>query len=318
MAVNNLRGAALALLAMGLYATHDVVIKTLGGAYPALQILFFSSLLSFPLVTLILLRDPNPGTLRAANPGWVALRTVCAVIGGMAGFYAFSTTPLAQVYAILFAMPLLITVLSIPLLGERVGRHRWIAVGLGLVGVLIVLRPGTQALSAGHLAALAAAIAGATGAVIIRRLGGSERPMVLMMWPMLANFAVTGASLGVAYQPMAAGDMALAGVIASLGLIAGFLLIAAYRAGEAAVVAPMQYSQILWATGYGWFLFGERVDMPTLLGASVIILSGVYIVWRERRGGNSANSPVIASRMRSETVTAPKTTVLQRLWRPRG
>lgn len=318
MAVNNLRGAALALSAMGLYATHDVVIKTLGGAYPALQILFFSSLLSFPLVTLILLRDPNPGTLRAANPGWVALRTVCAVIGGMAGFYAFSTTPLAQVYAILFSMPLLITVLSIPLLGERVGRHRWIAVGLGLVGVLIVLRPGTQALSAGHLAALAAAIAGATGAVIIRRLGGSERPMVLMMWPMLANFAVTGASLGVAYQPMAAGDMALAGVIASLGLIAGFLLIAAYRAGEAAVVAPMQYSQILWATGYGWFLFGERVDMPTLLGASVIILSGVYIVWRERRGGNSANSPVIASRMRSETVTAPKTTVLQRLWRPRG
>lgn len=318
MAANNLRGAALALLAMGIYATHDVVIKALGSTYPPLQILFFSSLLSFPLVTLVLLRDPNPGTLRAANPGWVALRTVCAVLGGMTGFYAFSTLPLAQVYAILFSMPLLITVLSIPLLGERVGRHRWFAVALGLIGVLIVLRPGAQALSAGHLAALLAALTGATAAVIIRRLGGTERPMVLMMWPMLANFAVTGASLGFAYQPMTAGALALSGAIAAMGLAAGFLLILAYRAGEAAMVAPMQYSQILWATAYGWFLFGESVDLPTIFGIVVIVASGVYIVWRERRGGNSANSPVIETRMRNETVTAPKTTILQRLWGPRG
>ncbi|MFN3274730.1 MAG: DMT family transporter, partial [Paracoccus sp. (in: a-proteobacteria)] len=217
MASNNLRGAALALLAMGIYATHDVVIKTLGGTYPPLQILFFASLLSFPLVTLILLRDPNPGTLRATNPGWVALRTVCAVIGGMCGFYAFSTTPLAQVYAILFSMPLLITVLSIPLLGEKVGRHRWIAVALGLIGVMIVLRPGTQSLSAGHLAALVAAVTGATAAVIIRRVGGTERPMVLMMWPMLANFVVTGASLSLAYEPMALADMGLSALIAAMG-----------------------------------------------------------------------------------------------------
>ncbi|RJE81017.1 DMT family transporter [Paracoccus sp. JM45] len=310
----NVKGALLQLAAMGIYATHDVVIKTLGETYPALQILFFASLLSFPLVSLILMSDPQPGTLRPSNPGWVILRTICAVISGMAGFYAFSNLPLTQVYAILFTTPLLITLLSIPLLGERVGIHRLAAVVVGLSGVMIVLRPGTQELQLGHLAAMCSACAGAIAAVIIRRLGRRERPMVLMMWPMLGNFMATGAALTISYEPMQLIHFGMTGIIASLGLIASFLVIIAYRAGEAAIVAPMQYSQILWATGYGWFLFGESLDMPTLIGASVIIGSGIYIVVREARGGVSTNRPVTSSRMRSETVTAPKSTIMQRMW----
>ena len=312
----NVKGALLQLAAMGLYATHDVVIKSLGATYPALQILFFASLLSFPLVSVMLMRDPQPGTLRPKNPGWVILRTLCAVVAGAAGFYAFSTLPLTQVYAILFTTPLLITMLSIPLLGERVGAHRWAAVVVGLSGVLIVLRPGAQELQLGHMAAMAGAVASAMAAVIIRRLGRAERPMVLMMWPMLGNFFATGAALSVAYQPMELVHLAMTGVIAALGLAGGFLVIMAYRAGEAAIVAPMQYSQILWATGYGWFLFGEGVDPATLLGAGVIIASGIYIVWREGRG-TSANRPATTARLRAETVTAPKSTILQRLWPPR-
>lgn len=308
----------MALAAMGLYATHDVIIKTLGAIYPSLQILFFASLMSFPLVSMVLMRDPTHGTLRPAHPGWVALRTICGVVAGMGGFYAFSALPLAQVYAILFASPLLVTILSIPMLGERVGPHRWAAVVVGLIGVLIVLRPGSHPLSAGHLAALVGAAASATAAVVVRKLGNRERPMVLMMWPMLGNFVLTGASLGLDYRPMELTHLAMTGLIAALGLVAGFLLILAYRAGEAAIVAPMQYSQILWATAYGWFLFDEVVDRPTLIGIIVIIASGIYIVWREGIGGNSANRPVTAARLRNETVTAPKTTILQRLWSPRG
>ncbi|MCZ0960022.1 DMT family transporter [Paracoccus benzoatiresistens] len=311
---SNVRGAALALLAMGIYATHDAVIKTLGAQYPALQVLFFSSLLSFPLVTLVIMRDPKPGTLRPSNPGWVALRTVAGLASGMGSFFAFSQLPLAQVYAILFAAPLLVTILSIPILGERVGPHRLAAVVIGLAGVLIVLRPGGQALELGHLAALLSAVGTATSAVVIRKLGRVERPLVLLMWPMLASFVATGASLALEYRPMDLPHFAMTGVIACLGLTAGFLLILAYRAGEAAIVAPMQYSQILWATAYGWIFFGEVLDLPTLVGATVIIGSGIYIVWREGRGGNSANRPVIASRIRAETVTAPRTSLLQRIW----
>ncbi|MDO5642495.1 MAG: DMT family transporter [Paracoccus sp. (in: a-proteobacteria)] len=315
----NLRGIGFALASMGVFATHDVIIKLLGTHYPALQILFFSSLLSFPLVSLILLQAKTPGTLRPANPGWVALRTFCAMMAGICGFFAFSVLPLAQVYAILFASPLLITLLSIPILGERVGVHRWLAVVLGLSGVLIVLRPGSgEALSIGHLAALLAALSSATSAVITRKIGRVERPLVLLMWPMLASLVMTGAGLTLNYVPMALPHLAMAAMIAVLGLLGGFLSILAYRNGEAAIVAPMQYSQIIWATIYGWFIFHEVLDLPTMLGAGVIIASGLYIVWRERSRGHDTNRPVIAARLRPDTVTTPKSTLLQRLLNSRN
>ncbi|NHF74000.1 DMT family transporter [Paracoccus sp. 12-3] len=299
---------------MGVYATHDAIIKLLGAHYPSLQVLFFSSLLSFPLVSLILMQERTPGTLRPNHPGWVALRSVCAMGSGICAFFAFSVLPLAQVYSILFATPLLITLLSIPILGERVGIHRWLAVALGLCGVLIVLRPGGgDALSFGHLAALLAAFCSATTAVVTRKLGGAERPLVLLMWPMLGNLVLTGAGLSLAYTPMQLPDLAMAGMIAVLGLLGGFLSILAYRAGEAAIVAPMQYSQMIWATIYGWFIFNESLDRPTIVGASVIIASGLYIVWRERSRGAGSNRPVIAARLRGESVTAPKSSVLQRI-----
>lgn len=114
----------------------------------------------------------------------------------------------------LFAAPLLAAVLSIPILGERVGMHRWLAVVAGLAGVLIVLRPGAQPLGLGHAAALAAAMGSAMPAVILRKLGRSERPLVLLMWPMLGNFLATGASLAIEYRPMELPHPTLAGGIA--------------------------------------------------------------------------------------------------------
>ncbi len=314
MTAGNIKGALLALLAMGIYSTHDVIIKLLGETYPALQILFFSALLSFPPLAVLLLRDPTHGTLRPSNPFWVGLRSICIVGSGVGGFYAFSTLPMAQVYSILFAAPLLVTVLSVPLLGERVGLHRWAAVVAGLCGVLVVLRPGVTPLGLGHLAALMGATATALSAIAVRKLGRSERTVILLLWPMIGNFLLTGASLGFAYRPMLAGDLALTGVIAVLGLAAGFLLILAYQAGEAANVAPMQYSQMLWAIGFGWLLFDERPDAMTLLGAGLIIGSGLYILMRERTG-SSRLRPVTEARLRSETVTAPRPSLLGRLWR---
>ena len=309
----NLRGALLGLLSMGIYATHDVIIKLLGETYPALQVLFFSALLSFPPIAILLLRDPTSGTLRPRSPFWVGLRSFCIVGSGIGGFYAFSMLPLAQVYSILFAAPLLVTILSVPLLGERVGIHRWIAVAVGLAGVLVVLRPGYTVIGLGHAAALMAACCTAMAAISVRKLGRSERTVILILWPMIGNFIVTGASLGLAYRPMELGDLALTGVIAILGLVAGFLLILAYQAGEATNVAPMQYSQMFWAIGYGWIFFAEKPDRAMLIGAGLIIGSGLYILMRERSGASRLR-PVTEARLRSETVTAPRSSLLRRLW----
>ncbi|MEM7644108.1 MAG: DMT family transporter [Pseudomonadota bacterium] len=298
-----LSGILLALVAFGLFSTHDVAVKMLGGDYAVFQIVFFSVLFTFPLVVFMLLRDAEAGTLKPRHPYWTALRTVSAVITGFSAFYAFSVLPLAQVYAIIFASPLIITVLSIPILGEKVGIYRGGAVIVGLAGVMIVLRPGGVALELGHIAALVAAFFGALAAVIVRKIGREERSAVLMLYPMVANFLVMGALMPFVYRPMPLGDLGLWAMMAALAFLASLALISAYRRSEAVLVAPMQYSQILWAALYGWVFFGETIDGGTALGAGVIIASGLYIVLRESLG-RSINTPVLRTRSRAETGTA--------------
>ena len=300
-----LSGILLALAAFGLFSAHDVAVKMLGGGYAVFQIVFFSVLLSFPLVIFMLLRDQEVGTLIPRHPWWSVLRTASAVVTGFCAFYSFSVLPLAQVYAILFAAPLVITVLSIPILGEKVGIHRWGAVVVGLVGVLVVLRPDDVDLTAGHAAALTAACTGALASVIVRKIGREERAAVLLLYPMVANFALMGMLMPFVYQPIAKADLGLWAMMAALAFLAGLALIQAYRRTEAALVAPMQYSQILWAALYGWAFFGETIDAGTAAGAAIVIASGLYIVFREARG-RSTNSPVLRTRSRAETGTSPR------------
>jgi len=281
------------------------VIKFLGVDYSPFQILFFSVLFSFPLATIMLMTDSEVDTLRPKNPGWVAVRTAAGAFTGACAFFAFSVLPLAQVYAFIFAAPLLITVLSIPILGEQVGMHRWAAVVLGLTGVLIVLRPGTEALTLGHVAGLGAAVGSATVSVITRRIGREERAAVLMLYPMMANALLMGAVLPFVYKPLPIEHLGLLVVMSSLGFMGGLCIIEAYRAGDAAMIAPMQYSQIIWGAGFGFLLFTEVPDRFTWIGAAVIIGSGVYVVLREAMGGRSRNTPVLETRTRTGTASSP-------------
>ena len=300
-------GALYALAAFGLFAVHDAVVKHLGASYSAFQIVFFSVLLGFPLTTFVLVQDRTDGNLRPRHPWWMTLRTASAVVTGLTAFYAFSTLPLAQVYAILFAMPLLITVLSIPILGEQVRLRRWIAVLVGLAGVLVVLRPGAAPMGLGHAAALTAAISGSVSSVITRKIGQDERSMVMMLYPMLGNFVVMGAALPFVYKPMPLVDLAAQGAVALCAFIASLAIIAAYRRAEAVIVAPMQYSQLLWATLFGLLFFDERPDIWTAVGAAIIIGSGLYILLREGRSGASVTRPVLGVRARPETGTYART-----------
>jgi drug/metabolite transporter (DMT)-like permease len=301
----NGKGALLALGAFGVFASHDAVIKVLGDSFSPVQILFFATLFGFPLVSLMLMRDRTDGTLLPRHPWWVTIRTAAATVGALCAFYAFTALPLAQVYAILFAAPLLITVLAIPLLGEKVRLRRGIAVLVGLAGVLVVLRPGTAELSLGHASALTAAVLSALSAIIVRKIGSEERSVVLIIYPMMTNFLLMGAALPFFYQPMEAIELGATAVIALLGFLGMLLTIGAYRAGEAVVIAPMQYSQIVWATLFGVLFFSEIPDLPTLIGAGIVIASGLYIVLREGRSGASETRPVLGARSRAGTPTAP-------------
>lgn len=311
---SSMAGPSLALLAFGLFAVHDVIVKMLGESYSPVQIVFFSVLLGLPLAMLMLMRDPTDGNLLPRRPGWTALRTGAAVVTAVSVFYAFSVLPLAQTYAILFATPLLITVLSVPILGERVGIRRGAAVLVGLVGVLIVLRPGQgDGLNLGHLAALVGAFASSLASIIVRKIGQEERNVVLLLYPMMANLVLMGIALPFVYQPMPLAHFGALTLMAALALVASICVIAAYKRAPAFRIAPMQYSQMIWAVIFGALFFGEGVDLFTILGAVVIIASGIYIVMREERGNVSENRPVLATRTRNETGTYPRASQLGKL-----
>ena len=224
--------------------------------------------------------------------------------------------PLAETYAILFASPLLITLLAIPLLGERIGLHRGAAIVVGLVGVLVVLQPGETELTLAHGAALAGAFFSALASVIVRKIGQDERSAVLLLYPMVANFLVMGAIMPFVYVPVEGADLAGLGLMAVLGFAATLLLIGAYRAASAVIVAPMQYSQILWAVLFGALFFDEYPTLNVLVGAGIIVLSGIYIVLREDKVEDS-KSPVLRTRSRFVSGAIPRVSLLSKLWKKR-
>lgn len=294
----NVRGALLGLAAFAVFSTHDVLIKVLGSSYSAIQIVFFSALMSFPFITLLLIREQKPGTLRPAHPWWLGLRSVAGAVSAICAFYAFSTLPLPQVYAFIFAAPLIITVLAVPMLGEKIRLRRGLAVLIGLGGVLYVLQPGARPLETGHIAAIAAAASAALNAVIVRKIGKDERRVVMILFPILTNLVLTAVALPFVYRPLPVVDLGLFAIVGALVLIAMMLTVAAYQTGEAIVVAPMQYSQIIWGTLFGVLLFDEELESHTMVGTAIIIASGLYILFREATRNVSTNTPVLNTRTR--------------------
>ncbi|MFM2355877.1 MAG: hypothetical protein RLZZ528_1613, partial [Pseudomonadota bacterium] len=158
----------------------------------------------------------------------------------------------------------------------------------------------------GQLSALGAAFTGAFVSIIVRKIGPDERSATLMLYPMTANFLVMAAILPFVYRPMPIEHFGLLALMSCLGFTGGILIIAAYRSAPAIIVAPMQYSQILWATLYGYVFFNERPEPATAIGTLVIIASGIYIVLREGTPSVSENRPVLESRSRAEIGVFPR------------
>ena len=234
----------------------------------------------------------------------IGMRMVGESLGILGVIIALAFAPLASVTALMQSLPLVLTFMGVVFLKEPVGWRRVLAMLAGLIGVLIVLRPGAAPLSLGHLSALGAASLGALSSVIVRKIGKDERSVVLLIFPMMSNFVVMGALLGFVYKPMPVEHMGGIALMSLMALLGSALVIAAYKAGEAVIVAPMQYSQIIWATLFGALLFNETIERATILGAVIIIGSGLYIVLREGRANASENTPVLRTRTRTETGTS--------------
>ena len=217
------------------------------------------------------------------------------MIGGFCAFTAYSLMPLADAYAFIFATPLLITVLSVPLLGETVRWRRWSAVLVGFAGVLIMLQPGNGSFDLAAGAALAAATASALSIILVRKLSATETTASIAFYTNAAVAVVMACLLPIGFVPPSLADLALMALAGLTGGAALMLLIAGYRRAQAAVVAPFQYSQMLWGVLLGWLLWDDLPSTAIALGATIVVASGLYILYREVVRAEGRLEPVTAS-----------------------
>jgi S-adenosylmethionine uptake transporter len=279
------KGVLLAFLAMAIFSCGDASIKAIGDGMTVFEISFFAT--AFACVAIPFVRLPHErwrDMFRMHRPGLVMVRTVAGVLAGLFSTYAFTTLPLAEVYSLIFLSPLFVTILSIPFLGETVGWRRGLAILIGFLGVLLVVRPGFRELMPGHLAAAGSAVCGAATVLSLRALGPTEKRITLMGVVFAAALAINGAIMVFDFHVPATRDLLLAAFAGLCGGIAHMLLMAAMRAAPANRVAP-QYSQIVWAILLGAAFFSEFPDATAIAGIGLVTFAGLFTFAREEKRG---------------------------------
>jgi drug/metabolite transporter (DMT)-like permease len=275
-------GIVAALVSFAMFTAMDTGVKLLGEHYHVLQVAFFNSLFALMAVVAIGLARGGWSRLRPRVWRLHLLRWSISYTAALAIFWSYPRLPLADVYAILFASPLIVTALSVPLLRERVGWRRWTAVIVGFLGVLVILCPGGGMIAWPALVALFGAIGHAFNMLIIRKIGTRDEPveaigvvgngLTLLAGPLLLPFV---------WVTPSPGDLLLAAAAGTIAGAAFLLLAAAFRAAPAALVAPFQYSQMIYGIAVGWLLFADRPSPRMLIGAAIVIASGLYVLSRE-------------------------------------
>ncbi|HYI83569.1 MAG TPA: DMT family transporter [Acetobacteraceae bacterium] len=276
------RAVLLVLGAAAVFSVAGAFVKALDGAIPLAQVVFCRNLFCLPVLLPLLLREGGAAALRMRKPWMHAWRIAAGLLGMCCTFYGYVALPFATVTALGFTMPLFLTLLSAPLLGERVGPRRGGAVLAGFGGVLLMTNPAEQ--HEGKAFAVALVLLGALGwalaMIAIRRMGeAGERGVTIVFWFAAGAAAVSGAAcVPVWVAPTATQWVLLAG-IGLVSAAAQVMMTEGYRRGEATLLAPFEYSAIIWTTFAGALVWAELPDGWDLAGIAVLVASGLYI-WR--------------------------------------
>lgn len=279
-----IRGIACVVGGGALLALNSTVVKFLVADYPPGQIMAVRALFVFVIVAAFVWRDGGVRSLRIRSPIGQLVRALCLASSTCLMILSVQRLPLGDVFAINHASPLIMTALAVVFLGERVGWRRWLAILVGFVGVLIMLRPSAAAFQPAALLPLAVAMISATRDVITRRISATDTSTV--------TFAVTttvillaglGLSAFTGWAPIHLRDLWLFALAGFFQGLAHFLMIEAFRFAEAKVVAPFKYATILWAMVIGYVFWGDVPDNWIITGGTIVVASGLYILHRQRR-----------------------------------
>ena len=260
---------------------NDAFAKWLTAHYHPVQIVFLRNLVALPMVVAVALAVSGSTAVRTRHLRLHAARGLLLVGGSVCFFMGLMYLPLAEATSLIFAAPIFITALSVPLLGEEVGWRRWTAVAVGFVGVLIIVRPGFAAFQPASLFVLATAMFYALIMLSARRISPSEGIWTLMVYLVLFPLLFSALAQPAVWRPVEIGHTPALVALAVCGTLGLGLISQAFRMAPAAVVAPFDYTALLWATLLGWVVWSELPDQWTYAGAAVIIASGVYIILRE-------------------------------------
>jgi drug/metabolite transporter (DMT)-like permease len=285
-------GIGLTALSMAVFSGMDGISKLLTAEFNPFQIAWTRFFFILLLLAPFLLRDGGR-KLRSTRPVLQVARGFCMLASGLLFITGLSLLPIADATSIGFVSPLFVTALSIPILGEQVGVRRWSAVLVGFLGVLLIVQPGSSAFNAAALLPVGSSACWALGLIFTRIMQSSDAVLTTLAWSTALGFLVlTPVALPLWEAPSAAGWAMLFGA-AVLSAIGQLFLISAFRFAPASLLAPFSYSQIVWATLIGFFVFATLPAPHTWAGAAVIVASGLYILHRER---------VVRSRERARNV----------------
>ena len=261
----------------------EAAAKYLTQTQPYEMVVWGRYLFHFLLTVPIFLTPATVRLVRTGRPAMHVLRSLFLAGGTLAGIGAISLLPLAEATALVFSAPLLVTLLSPWVLGEPVGWRRRGAIAVGFLGVLIILRPGTEFLQWAALLPLLASLCYACYQVSTRLLSFSEHPLTLFFYTSLVGLVATTPMALAVWSPMTGIEWLILLFVGFFGFAGQFLLIKAFQVAEASTVAPFIYVQLVFAGFFGWWLFDDLPDIWVLLGAAVVIGSGLYIWRRETR-----------------------------------
>ena len=273
------------LSAMMMFTGTNALAKLLMGHYPVMQVVWARYFFQF-LLLIIFIGPRLPRVMVTSKLKIQLLRSLLLLGTSVMFFFGLSQLALADISAIMFVAPILVTALSMPVLGEHVGLRRWAGIVVGFMGALIIIRPGFGVMQTAALFPLGAACLYALYQISTRFIGRTDDAMTTLLYTASSGMLITTALVGFYWQtPEAIGWLMMAGmgVTSNLG---HFSMIKAYQAAPVATVAPFTYVNLLWATMFGFILFSDLPDLWTVSGALVIVASGLYIFHREnQRGG---------------------------------
>lgn len=271
------------LASVGAFALMDAGLKLLSARYPPFQVASLRGAASLPFVLVWALATVGPGRLLRIRWPLHLLRGALGVLMMVSFVYALRTLPLSTAYTLSFVAPMLITALSVPVLGEHVGPRRWVAIAVGFLGVMVVLRPSSEGvLSLASIAVLVAALGYAVSAITVRVLTRTDSSQAMVVWLLVCIAAGAGALALPHWQPVAVSDLWLIAGVGLAGALGQYFVTEAFRLGEASSIAPLEYTALLWSVLLDYGLWHVLPDGVTWVGAGIIVASGLYLLHRER------------------------------------